>query len=145
VNHCFPCIKQEKTQRYGGYRAKKHIPTIWEGVPPNAGPTWHSARSADLASRLADLGMAHLSVDFAQWSSTASRIASHPLFQVGLIWGLTFIPPAYISRTLPPGSDHPKNANSYSLVRISWEGSHERINLSRAAFKRRLVPIRISL
>jgi hypothetical protein len=52
-------------------------------------------------------------------------------------------PPAYISSPVPPSLEPSWNPNSYSLVRINWDGSHERINLLEPAIKRRLVLIRI--
>jgi hypothetical protein len=41
---------------------------------------------------------------FLQWPPTDLYDASQPLFQVGLIRGLRFIPPGYISRGRPPPS-----------------------------------------
>jgi hypothetical protein len=59
--------------------------------------------------RLANLGGSHLFASFASRFSIALGFSSLLLIQVGLIRGLWCIPLAYISRTLPPESEHPQS------------------------------------
>jgi hypothetical protein len=142
VNLCFAGIKQEKSQRGPTRRTKKHIlcgnqleKTLEDTRrrPTDGGPIWHRAWPVSHPR-------AHLSAAFVRRSSTTLRIAFMSLIKVGLIRGLWFVAPAYINSHVPPEAKAPWNPNSYSLIRINWEGSHKRINLSRASIQEKISP-----
>jgi hypothetical protein len=105
-------VYQEKEARYLGHRDKKHIPPRnqvekdledMRRQPTEGGHTWHRARSADPTPGWLTLRGSHLSASSASRFSIALGFVASPLIQVGLIRGLQFIPPAYISRALPLG------------------------------------------
>jgi hypothetical protein len=104
-------VYQEKKARYQGCQSKKHIPP-WNQVkkdledtrrrPTERGPP-RSTEVSQPHPRSADPRGSHLSASSVSRFSTVLGFASSPLIKVDLIWGLWFIPLAYISQPLPHG------------------------------------------
>jgi hypothetical protein len=103
-------VYQEKEVRYQGCQGKKHIPP-WNQVekdledtrrwPTEGGPPRSHPGRPTPPRRVSPCG-SHLSASIASRFSTALGFASSPLIKIGLIWGIWFIPPAYISQAPTP-------------------------------------------
>jgi hypothetical protein len=92
--------------------------------------------------RSADLWVPRISLSFLCQFPTAISFQSTPLFQVGLIEGSRFIPPAYKMRSRPPWLRSFPETLIHFLYRGLREGSLNG-STSRASIQERLVLIRI--
>jgi hypothetical protein len=145
MNLCFAGIKQEKSLRWTTCQTKNHIPP-WPQVKKILENTRRQATKGGAHQaftqvgrphpRSADPSGSHLSASFTSRFSTALGFSSSSLIKVSLIRGLWCIPPAYISRTLPPGLEHPQSW----VESLSLPYNQETLDrIKSQAFKRRLV------